>query len=260
MSRHVEAVTPLHEQGWALVAGLLSRERTERLAEVFRQELLGVTDPLRRQLTSRDEVHRRDDWGRVRNPMVVHHLPAERHPAIAHALRDLLTDPDVLAVLHAAIGAPALTQATWVHSTDGTALHTDPHPLEPGARLIGVWLALEDIRPHAGPFVVVPGSLQLDPTAADVQHWRALAARAAHDQFHARTDPRGQAGLTASDALQQVLDRRGLTAVPLLPRAGDVILWRGDLVHGSHPPAPGVQTRQSLLLHIIEQRFARPND
>jgi len=192
----------------------------------------------------------------VRNPLVLHTLPADRFPGSTGALHELLSDTDLLDLLGQALGPPALTQATWVHSTDGTALHHDPHPFEPGAPILGVWIALENITPGAGPFVVVPGSLDLDPAAPDVVAWRQAAARAAHAQFHARTDPTGAAGARAAERLSQVLHARDLHPEPLLPRAGDVLLWRGDLVHGSRAPDPGPQTRQSLLLHVVEQRFA----
>lgn len=245
----------LRGDGWVVLPGLFSRERITSLRSIFSATLLPVDTPLRRQLTSRDEVHRRDAWGRVRNPIVVHHLGA-RFPAMGAALGEMIADPALMEAVHEALGPPALTQATWVHSTDGTALHQDPHPFEPDAPMLGVWVALEDIRADAAPFVVVPGSLDLDPSDPAVKAWKDAALAASNAQFHAATDPTGQEGLRASEALQDLLAARGLEVQPVLPEAGDVILWRGDLVHGSIPPGPGPQTRQSLLLHLVERRFA----
>jgi len=252
-----EAAARLHAHGWVVLPGVFAPDQVAALRAAFADALLAVRTPLRRQLTSRDEAHRRDAWGRVRNPIVVHHL-GERFPAVGEALTAVLSHPALMDAIVAALGPPALTQATWVHSTDGTALHQDPHPLEPDAPLLGVWVALEDIAADAGPFVVVPGSLDLDPAAPDVVAWRHAARSAFNAQFQEGSDPTGQAGLQASRALQTLLDARGLPVEPVIPAAGDVILWRGDLVHGSHPPGPGPQTRQSLLLHLVERRFAQP--
>lgn len=237
----------LAEHGWEVHPGAL-RAQVTALREAY-DTLIGVHEPLRRQLTSRDERHQTDAWGRILNPVVVHHLPD-----LAPSLRTVLHA--IVPLVQATLGPAALTQAAWVHSTRGTALHTDPHPFEAGARLIGAWVALEDIHGNAGPFVVVPGSRDLDPSEPVVAAWLHAAARAAHAQFHTDQDPTGTLGLDAAALLDELLSRRHLAPEPVLLAAGDVLLWDGALVHGSLRPGPGPQTRRSLLLHFIERRFA----
>ena len=243
----------LDEDGWAVCIGLV-RDRVVAWRDGL-AELLEVESPLLRQLTSRREPHAWDGYGRVLNPIVVHHGAASTVPGVARTLREVLAHRALLEAVGAWLGPPALTQATWVHSTRGTALHCDPHPMEPGAPILGAWVALEDIQASAGPFVVVPGSLELE--GGDVRAWRTAAERASAAQFRAKTDPSGRAGVEAARRLEQVLAARRLEARPITLSAGDVLLWRGDLVHGSQRPRPAGGTRQSLLLHFVERRFAR---
>jgi len=188
---------------------------------------------------------------------VQHALDPERFPQASQAHTRLFTETALLDHVTEALGTPpALVQSVWVESTFGTALHRDAHPVEAGAPMVGAWVALEDIAADAGPLVVVPGSRDVNPTDPDVAAWLIQARAANRGQFHTVVDPQGQDGLAASRALEALLTRRGLAPQPILPAAGDVILWASDLVHGSRPPGSGPQTRQSLLLHFVERRFA----
>lgn len=247
----------VRDAGWAHLTEVVPASLTAALRQAWDSEVRPHAGPLLRQLTSRAEGHVLDDSGRICNPVVQHALDPDRFPKASRAHARLFAETELLAHVTEALGAsPALVQSVWVESTFGTALHRDVHPVQTGAPMIGAWVALEDIAADAGPLVVVPGSRTLDPGDADVAAWLAQARAANRDQFHTVVDPTGQQGLAASRALQALLTRRGLTPEPLLPTAGDVIVWASDLVHGSRPPDPGPQTRQSLLLHFVERRFA----
>lgn len=240
-------MSTLREQGWEVLPGLVA-EQVASWRSTF--ATLGERrTPQLRQLTSRLEPHDRDRWGRILNPVVV-----TRDPALAPTLQGVLHH--VLPSVVARFGPPALTQAVWVHSTRGTALHQDLHPIEADAPMLGVWIALEDIHADAGPFVVVPGSLSLNAEDSDVSEWRRAADEAARLQFQTLEDRAGRSGRQASELLTDVLGARGLRPEPVPLRAGDVLLWSGALIHGSETPKPGPRTRQSLLLHLVERRFA----
>jgi hypothetical protein len=217
------------------------------LNRAWDHEIRPFEGPLLRQLTSRPE-HHAFAGGRIVNPILASALPVSDFPASAAAFDALLGLPALWDLARAWLEDPGLLQIAWVESTEGSAWHQDFHPILEGGRILGLWVALEDIAPEAGPFRVISGS-HLDDFAAD---WRALARAAARAQWVDGTDPRGEAGAWLAHEVDRALLAAGRHAEELLPAAGDVIVWDGRLIHGSRPPrAHTGRTRRSVLLHLV---------
>jgi hypothetical protein len=110
----------------------------------------------------------------------------------------------------------------------GQALHQDQAYLRaaPGTCVAG-WLAVDDCDEENGCMSVVPGSHRLPilcPIPAD---------------------------RTESFTGEQVPVPDGYQAVPMLMKAGDVLFFHGNLIHGSGPNRSDTRFRRSLIAHYI---------
>jgi phytanoyl-CoA hydroxylase len=110
----------------------------------------------------------------------------------------------------------------------GQALHQDNYYLQvkPGTCL-AAWLALDDCDEANGCLQVVPGTHdtpELCPQAADTSQ-----------SFTDVTVPLAE----------------GMGSVPMLMKAGDVLFFNGQLVHGSFPNSTQDRFRRSLIGHYI---------
>lgn len=103
----------------------------------------------------------------------------------------------------------------------------------PAGWMCGVWIALEDIRPEAGPLVYFPGSHRLPyPDEPEAQ----------------------AAGLSADDYQQRLvrqLHERGLPAAHVMPKKGQAVIWAANLAHGGAPITDPGATRRSLVIHYF---------
>ena len=110
----------------------------------------------------------------------------------------------------------------------GQALHQDQYYLrvEPGT-CVAAWLALDDCDEENGCLQVVPGSHQL-PVLCTVP-----------------ADP----AQSFTDVTVPVPD--GMRAEPVHMRAGDVLFFNGQLIHGSYPNSSTNRFRRSLIGHYV---------
>jgi ectoine hydroxylase-related dioxygenase (phytanoyl-CoA dioxygenase family) len=110
----------------------------------------------------------------------------------------------------------------------GQALHQDNYYLrvQPGT-CMAAWLALDDCDEENGCLYVVPGS----------HSWPLLCTVPA-DTTESFTD------ITVDLP-------EGEQAVPMLLKAGDVLFFNGQIVHGSHPNTSKDRFRRSLIGHYI---------
>lgn len=110
----------------------------------------------------------------------------------------------------------------------GQALHQDQYYLrvQPGTCL-AAWLALDDCDEENGCLQVVPGT-QTAPLLCTVK-----------------------ADTTQSFTDVTVPLAEGMSAVPVVMKAGDVLFFNGQLVHGSFPNTSQDRFRRSLIGHYI---------
>jgi ectoine hydroxylase-related dioxygenase (phytanoyl-CoA dioxygenase family) len=122
----------------------------------------------------------------------------------------------------------------WVSTEKGW--HQDsvlPNPVA-GNNYIGVWVALEDISPNAGPFELIPGS----------HKWEVDSEKIYQDQY-------GEPGVKPHfEFLQDEIDKRKVKEIfTFLPKKGDAIIWHGKLIHRGALPVDRSLTRKSLIGH-----------
>lgn len=113
----------------------------------------------------------------------------------------------------------------------GQALHQDNLFLraQPGT-CMAAWMALDPCDEENGCMQVVPGS----------QDWPLLC--------------NVEADTTTSFTGNTVPIPEGMSAVPVLMNAGDVLFFNGSLVHGSYPNTSKDRFRRALIGHYVEER------
>lgn len=165
--------------------------------------------------------------------------PYMTHPA----LRALCCDGDLGTVLEALTGDEMgvhLNLTGWV-STERD-WHADSYLNEPevGDFYAAVWIALGDIHPDSGPFQYVPGS----------HRWPQITREtiATYYDIGDASWPKRSEGLL-TELFEAEIRERQAEVVTYLPKAGDVLIWHGRLLHrGSKPNLPGI-ARPALIAH-----------
>lgn len=133
---------------------------------------------------------------------------------------------------------PVLINAIGFKYGSGVSLHQDlsAYHIHPANRLIGVWVACEDISPDAGPLSVFPGSHK-------TPHWPGWHN---YPQTNTRT-----CHLETRDEQARYLDAavRGREWKPLPINKGDVIFQHPLQIHGADKIRDREATRFSMVNH-----------
>lgn len=152
-------------------------------------------------------------------------------------LREVSLDRGLIALVQSLLGdAPVLCNTLNLQQSSEQDYHSDSiymTPETPGA-LVAAWIALEPVRPDAGPLVYYPGSHRIPPFRFSGGHH---AVDAEMPQW--------------ADYIQGEIDRRGLSPELLNAETGDVFLWHGNLLHGARRIENPGSTRKSLVCHYL---------
>ena len=158
----------------------------------------------------------------------------------SRAVRRLALDAQLARLLRLAYGRPSFPFQT-LNFRMGTeqAVHAEAVHFHsaPERFMCGVWIALEDIGPGAGPLLYRPGSHRLPVLTmrgAGVNH-----ARPSYDDYRRTYLP----------ALASRLDAAGLPTEPAVLRRGEALVWTANLAHGGAPITDHNATRRSLVVH-----------
>jgi ectoine hydroxylase-related dioxygenase (phytanoyl-CoA dioxygenase family) len=159
------------------------------------------------------------------------------------AIRELWLHPKILRTLDLIFESPArpCQSLTYVFGSQ-QEYHQDTIHLTsfPAGRMCGVWTALEDVQPDSGELVVYPGSHRLPrlymrtaniPKVKD--DWSEFGAKA----VAAWTDLMG-------GAFKRKVYR---------PKAGTVLVWHENLMHGGSMRLDMSQSRRSIVGHYFAE-------
>jgi ectoine hydroxylase-related dioxygenase (phytanoyl-CoA dioxygenase family) len=159
-------------------------------------------------------------------------------------------DPGVMALLGFLFGYRAAIYRSLVFER-GTQqkVHRDtPYfRTEPPQFFFGVWTALEDVRPDAGPLVYLPGahSIEIDPyEVAGGVHW--LNAQQP-DQV-----PRDPSAVYDETIVRLAADR-GIAPTTMAASKGDTLIWRPELPHAGSPITRPTATRARIVFHCVPE-------
>jgi hypothetical protein len=216
-----EQIQTFQENGFAVARGLFSPDEVQRCldhymhlrqAGIYPGDLSGV------DIGSQD--------------------PLKKYPRMIHMHRwdetslQWMIDPRINACLTAFLGREPIAVQTMIYfkppKARGQALHQDQYYLrvQPGT-CVAAWLALDDCDEKNGCLLVVPGS----------QNWPLLCTT--------------EADVTQSFTDVTVPLPPGTQPRPVVMKAGDMLFFNGQLVHGSLPNQSETRFRRSLIGHYI---------
>jgi phytanoyl-CoA hydroxylase len=153
--------------------------------------------------------------------------------------RSAMCQPELASILDEILGAPFqfYTSLFFEESTQ-QGIHRDSpfFCTEPYGEYLGVWVALEDVAPEAGPLTYFPGAHRIP-----VDRMRAYSAIEAVAY---------KVEAYCAD-LVRLSDEAGITQQKILPRKGDVVIWHPELPHGGSAIEREGATRRSMVFHVV---------
>jgi ectoine hydroxylase-related dioxygenase (phytanoyl-CoA dioxygenase family) len=128
---------------------------------------------------------------------------------------------------------------------------------EPVYAMAGLWVALEDVHPDAGPLFYLPGSHRW-PFIRGEHLWDSSDVRSKVEK--ARRLPVGDpfrvalAGTLGQEWTRRVAkmeNERGIAREEAVLRAGDAVIWHALLAHGGSARRDPKRSRRSVVYHFI---------
>lgn len=213
-----EQIEQFHRDGYLVISGLFSDEEVAAYKAHYLAMNEARTDRLDERLDPNEPL--------AQYPRIMH---PHRHDSLS---RDWLLDSRLDAVMTALLGASPYAVQTMFYfkppGARGQALHQDQFYLrvQPGT-CIAAWMAVDACDEENGCLQVIPGTQNL-PVLCTVE-----------------------ADAEASFSRDTVELPDGMTAVPVVMQAGDVLFFNGQVVHGSYPNTSKDRFRCSLIGHYI---------
>jgi ectoine hydroxylase-related dioxygenase (phytanoyl-CoA dioxygenase family) len=165
----------------------------------------------------------------------------------SQACLEVIFNKNVMGVLDGFFGAKTsiYSSLTFEKSTQ-QALHRDtPFFLTaPKDLYFGVWTALEDVDPEAGPLFFYEGGhriTSLNETAIGERHKNASG------------DPLALMFDEYKQLLQKACDEGGFQRREALLKKGDVLIWHPSLPHGGSQIMNPRKTRKSVVIHVTPE-------
>jgi phytanoyl-CoA hydroxylase len=155
--------------------------------------------------------------------------------------RALLANPTIVSELTKLFGvAPLFFQTLVFEMGSEQGLHQDTSfvVVDDPMAMVGVWIALEDVRPGSGELRYVPKSHTLPPYefAPGRRHYdSSVDPPSMHHDYY--------------PLIERRCAEAGLVEERFFPKQGDVLIWSADLVHGGSPILDDTLTRRSLVAH-----------
>jgi hypothetical protein len=128
----------------------------------------------------------------------------------------------------------------YIHGSEQGAhqdtIHLTPFP---AGYMCGVWVPLEDVQPESGELFIYPGSHRAPRLLATPLGLHKVEA---DDYSH-------YAKFEAE--IERLLKVGGYERVPYRPKAGQILVWHENLIHGGHQRLNRSITRRSIVSHYF---------
>jgi ectoine hydroxylase-related dioxygenase (phytanoyl-CoA dioxygenase family) len=218
-----ENVDQYHRDGYLVVRGLLDAAEIEELAATFDAMHARGSIPGCFAIGTAEEI--------AADPLQLYPRMMHPHRVNAVALRSMI-HPEIMDVLADLLGEESIAAQSMFYwkppRARGQALHQDNFYLRvhPGT-CVAAWVAVDDCDEENGCLVVAPGSHLLDLFCPE------------------EADP------TLSFTKHFVPVPEGLEEAPVPLKAGDVLFFGGNLIHGSYPNRSDTRFRRSFIGHYV---------
>jgi phytanoyl-CoA hydroxylase len=225
-----------HKEGYVVLRRVIPAELCDQAKLIFEQEVKTYKKPLYRWSTQ-PELHVFDEHGHMLNALLnVHSLDDTYFLRIKSAVLSILAHKKLCEIVRTLTGEDAiLVQTIYFESNQATPAHHDSYYVDSSVlgRMIGAWVAVEDIHPDAEQFYICPGSHKLDTPKNSGEFDVAFH----HVQYQAFVEEMIKT---------YKLERR----TPVMQK-GDVIFWTAKTIHGSLAARDPSASRSSITGHFI---------
>lgn len=225
------------ENGYVVIRGLLPEAVCRAAVSRFEEEVRPYRKFIYRQASANPERHVFTEHGFMLNPILnIQSLRERRFPGFRAAGLAVMTHSRMQAVLKALFSENGkAVQSMYFEGNPATWPHQDTYYLdaEQLGRMVGAWIALEDIAPGAGRFFVYPKSHLTELS----RNGGGLDIAFHHDAYKRYV----------VDAIRE----EGLKCRAPALRRGDVLLWSSRTIHGSLETTQPEHSRSSITTHYI---------
>ena len=114
-------------------------------------------------------------------------------------------------------------------------IHLTPYP---SGYMCGVWIALQDVQPDSGELVVYPGT----------HTFPRLRAR---ELGLAKVDKDYSSYVVFDAAIKALIKEHGSEPLAYRPKAGEILVWHENLIHGGSPRRNRDLSRKSIVSHYF---------
>jgi len=248
--------------GFVICKGLISVDLCNNIVASFKKEILPYKGALLRSTSANKEKHQFSESGMMTNPILqIQDLDSSRFPKFQHLAIKALGSESVQNTINGLLNAtPILIQSAFYHSSVGTAPHEDSHYFDSkDGRMLGCWIALEDIDEKAGRFYVYPKTHHLNKMKDETGELAKLykdyincSLEIIRSYKNQKKNPALKDFKTRMKVIRKML--RLLEIEPYSPnfKKGDAIIFSSKLFHGSYDPSiENKSSRSSLIGHYI---------
>jgi phytanoyl-CoA hydroxylase len=225
------------DEGYVVVRGAVPASLCQAAKVAFAGEVKPSRAYFKRHASSDFERHVFTEAGFMKYPIMnIQDLPEGKYGRFRGLGLAMLAHDSVRDVMSLLLGEPGrMIHTMYFDGNQKTWAHRDSHYIDARetGRMIGVWIAAEDIHPGAGPFYVYARSHRTPtPAGLDLD----------------RIDPNGP---EYKQRMEAFADGSALRLVAPELAQGDMILWSSLTIHGSLATTQPEKSRRSFTAHYI---------
>ncbi len=226
-------------QGYVICRNLISPMLCEQVKRAFQQTIKPISDYFYRQVTAQPEQHHFNLYGYVLNGLLnIQDLNSCRFAAFKQAGLAILTDAKLIEMICHLLGEQGiLVQSMFFEGNSETWPHQDTYYLDASevGKMVGIWVALEDISAPSGRFFVYPQSHHLNM----IKQSEEFAIAFNHAAYKQK--------------ILEIIKTTQLSCYAPSLQQGDVLFWNSRTIHGSLKTDDLSLSRCSLTAHYIPQ-------
>jgi phytanoyl-CoA hydroxylase len=225
------------KEGYLIIRNLIPDSICDAVKEAFDKEIKPYEGYIYRQASANPEKHKLTNYQYMLNSILnIQSLDKNKFPKFREKGMEILTSEGLKSALdNLMTEAPKLVQSMYFEGNPATWAHQDSYYLDSSeqGRMVGSWIAVEDINPGAGRFYVYPKShlIDMEKNGGDFD----IAFN--HDKY--------------KKLVVDIIHQFKLECSAPVLRKGDVLFWHGKTIHGSLATTQPEHSRSSFTGHYI---------
>ncbi|MGK7931001.1 MAG: phytanoyl-CoA dioxygenase family protein [Microcystaceae cyanobacterium] len=227
------------DKGYVIIRNLIDSNLCEQFKQAFYTTIKPHQGYFYRQVTGNPETHQFNSQGLIINALLnIQDLETRQFSEFKQLGLKILTDSQLHQILQGFFDEPAiLVQSMFFEGNSETWPHQDTYYLDASnlGKMVGIWIALEDINAAAGRFFIYPYSHRLEIS----NNKRGMNIATQHHSYKQK--------------VMETIKASHLKCYAPYLKQGDVLFWHSHTIHGSLKTEDFHLSRCSLTGHYIPQ-------